>query len=160
MFCWEGSLVFFYLLNIPTVNNLTVCHPRRRRPILSAQMGALLKDFTPTISARCLFVRHFLGLKVCPNYRPSSSLWHAVLLRRQPICGVGSNSGLCTDALQGEEKKKKSGHAFSSITMQDKHNRLLTYGCTVRRCDLQAEYKSQVEQPHRHLLSNALWHRC
>lgn len=51
----------------------------------------------------------------------------------------------------------KSGHAFSSITMQD---RLLTYGCTVRRCDLQAEYKSQVEQPHRHLLSNALWHRC
>lgn len=40
------------------------------------------------------------------------------------------------------------------------NNRLLTYGCTVRRCDLQAEYKSQVEQPHRHLLSNALWHRC
>lgn len=73
----RGFARFFYLLNIPTVNNLTVCHPRRRRPILSAQMGALLKaqaDFTPTISARCLFVRHFLGLKVCPNYRSSSSL--------------------------------------------------------------------------------------
>lgn len=54
----------------------------------------------------------------------------------------------------------KSGHAFTSITMQDNTTGFLTYGCTVRRYDLQAEYTSQVEQPHRHLLSNARRHCC
>lgn len=34
------------------------------------------------------------------------------------MCGAGSNSGLCTDALV-RGGVLESGHAFSSITMQD-----------------------------------------
>lgn len=165
----------FYLLNTAAVNSLTVCHPCR--PILSAQTGALLKKektkrtqnffFTPSKwSARCLSLRYFLWLKAfssyrsCPFFRGTAAVAHCVIVKTTHLrCWLqlwwaqACAQMLCRQGGGG----KKSGHAF---TMQDNTTGFLTYGCTVRRCDLQAEYKSQVEQPHRHLLSNARWHRC
>lgn len=48
--------------------------------------------------------------------------------------------------------------AAAAATMRDGNTTgSLTYGCTVTGRDLQAQYKSQVEQPRRHLPMR--WHR-
>lgn len=144
----------FYQPNIPTVNNLSVCHPCRHRPILSAQTGAfagkrrqiLHKTIAMTIcAALCL-------IKVSPNLRPPS-FEDSVLERRQTArLRRWLQLWPLHRCFAGEKWS-----CFLKYHNARQNNRLLTHGCTVRRCDLQAEQKSQVEQPHRHLLSNALW---
>lgn len=149
MFCWNASAVsvaFLYLLNIPTVNNLTVCHPRRHRPVLSARMEALLKktqaDFTPTKSARRVSVRHFLLIKAFCKWKTT---YVRCWLQLWPVHRCFSERGCL-----------RKWSCFLEYHNARQHNRLLTYGCTVRRCDLQTEYNSQEEQPHRHLPSSML----
>lgn len=132
------------------------------RPIRSAQTGALLSkkitqtDFTPKIIHALLVCAVLSPNKDVPKYQPlplkATYLrgWLQLWWTYRPV----------HRCFAGEEEDKKSGHAFSSNYNAREHNRLLTYGCTVRRYDLQAQYTSQVEQPHRHLLSNARWHCC
>lgn len=128
--CVVHACVALYLLDIPSVNNLTVCHPRRQPGpfCLSARTGAQLETQTDFFYAKivcALLIRALLSLiKAFPNDRSSSSeeahcvIMKTTYLRRGLLTLV--NTGLCTDALQEEKgRKKKSGHAFKSITMQD-----------------------------------------
>ena len=104
----------FYLLNVAAVNNLTVCHPCR-------QTGpfCLLKNADTFYAKISRFVRYFLWLMIDP--RPLRTLlwcyYQDSLFVLAPTL-VNTHRPVHRCFAGGGEKKQKSGHSFSSITMQ------------------------------------------
>lgn len=149
------------------VNELSVCHPHAGRQA-GRQAGSgpfcleRCSQKRRQIWGHCSFVRYFLWLM--PFLQRGAGA-HIVIMRTI----YNNNSALdrpvhgCSAVNNNFKEKKRKKSSINSTTMQMwGDNRLLTYGCTVRRHDLQAEQnKSQVEAPHRHLRSNARpWHCC